>query len=440
MDLYLKPGGRIGMVMPHSALRSGQHLKWRLGYYEAKRRRGAEGRRAISADFGEKRPWDLKNLTPNDFFPITSGVAFARFSGEWGDVEQRRSFAKPLAPGEVEIWRGATGSPDVERETASLIHDDGEFHSPYADLARRGADVFDRRLFFVTVHPNDITLARANTKLTHPATGGSDKKSYGVDELRGFVVEDDNIFDVYLGESIAPYVRLAPRPAVLPASRASMSVPLDPASGGGALDPRGLNANMRARWEIMERLWDANKKPTDRKTLFQRLNYHNIFASQLAALRDMPAGGVRLAYATSGRPTAAVIADGKAIADTKLYTIICAGMDEAHYLMAIINSVALEEAVEPFRPTGRFGKGGARDLHKHLWKLPIPRYDPADDAHAALSALGADAAKSASELVASLPPSQTAAKTRRALRDAWQPRNASCAAIEAAVAGLLGVG
>ena len=436
MDLYLKPGGRIGMVMPHSALRSGQHLKWRLGYYEAKRRRSAEGRRAISADFGDKRPWDLKNLTPNDFFPITSGVAFARFSGEWGDVEQRRKFAKPLAPGEVEIWRGATGSDDVERETARLIHDDGEFHSPYADLATQGPTIVDRRLFFATVHPNDVTLARANTKLTHPATGGSDKKRYGVDALRGFVVDDDNIFDVYLGESIAPYVRLAPRPAVLPASRASMSVPLD----GGALDLRGLNANMRARWEIMARLWDANKKPTDRKTLFERLNYHNIFTTQLAALRDMPAGAVRLAYATSGRPTAAIIADDKAIADTKLYTIICADADEAHYLMAIINSAALEDAVEPFRPTGRFGKGGARDLHKHLWKLPIPRYDPSDASHAALSALGADASRSAADLVASMPRDQSAAKTRRALRESWQPRNAACAAIEAAVKGLLGVG
>ena len=436
MDLYLKPGGMIGMVVPHSALRSGQHLKWRLGYYEAKPQPRSRQRRAVSADFAAKRPWDLKNLIPNDFFPITAGVAFARFSGGWGDVDDRRGFAKPLAPGEVEIWRGETGSADVEREIASLIHDDGEFRSPYADLARRGADVFDRRLFFVSVHPNDNMFARANTKVTHPVIRKDDKKSYGVDELRGFVVDDDNIFDVYLGESIAPYVRLSPRTAVLPASRAAMSVPLDQ---DGAIDRRGLTPNMRDRWEIMERLWDANKKKSDRKTLFQNLNWLNKLTSQLAALRAMPAGGVRLAYATSGRPTAAIIADDKAIVDTNLYQIICAGMDEAHYLMAIINSAALEDAVEPFRPTGLFGKGGARHLHKHLWKLPIPRYDPSHAAHAALSELGESASRAANELASSLGAGSGVAKTRRELRE-WQRANATARAIEGAVGELLGAG
>ena len=28
-ELYARPGTQIGMVMPHSALRAGQHLKWR---------------------------------------------------------------------------------------------------------------------------------------------------------------------------------------------------------------------------------------------------------------------------------------------------------------------------------------------------------------------------------------------------------------------------
>ena len=35
-DLYLKDGGVIGMVMPHSALQTGQHSKWRTGSWQAK--------------------------------------------------------------------------------------------------------------------------------------------------------------------------------------------------------------------------------------------------------------------------------------------------------------------------------------------------------------------------------------------------------------------
>ena len=30
-DLYLKDGGVIGMVLPHSALQTGQYAKWRSG-------------------------------------------------------------------------------------------------------------------------------------------------------------------------------------------------------------------------------------------------------------------------------------------------------------------------------------------------------------------------------------------------------------------------
>ena len=40
-ELYALPGTQIGMVMPHSALRAGQHLKWRGGNYKRKGGRNA---------------------------------------------------------------------------------------------------------------------------------------------------------------------------------------------------------------------------------------------------------------------------------------------------------------------------------------------------------------------------------------------------------------
>ena len=36
VDLYLRDGGKIGMVLPHSALQSGQYAKWRSGAWEAR--------------------------------------------------------------------------------------------------------------------------------------------------------------------------------------------------------------------------------------------------------------------------------------------------------------------------------------------------------------------------------------------------------------------
>ena len=37
VDLYLEEGGTIGMVMPHSALQTGQYTKWRAGEWTSKR-------------------------------------------------------------------------------------------------------------------------------------------------------------------------------------------------------------------------------------------------------------------------------------------------------------------------------------------------------------------------------------------------------------------
>ena len=68
-----------------------------------------------------------------------------------------------------------------------------------------------------------------------------------------------------------------------------------------------------------------------------------------------------------------MIIDKKAILDTKLYQVKCQSKDEAFYLLAIINRNALKDAVEPLVPGGLFGR--IRDIHKHLWKLPIPLYD-----------------------------------------------------------------
>ena len=441
-ELYLKDKGKIGMVLPHSVLRTGHHLKFRNAYYETKNPpRSRAAKQATSLDFSVKAPWDLERLTPNDFFPITSCVVFAQLPGYRGDSELHKQAAKPLAPGNVELWSGPTDTPMVKRAAAPLVHNDGVFRSSYADVANQGPTITDRRLFFVTAHPNENRFAPPDTFVTYPRTGSLDKKTYSVAELDGQVVGGDNLFDVYLGESLAPYVALPPLTAALPASKAAMTMPQDDA---GEVDRQELDANMRARWDKMERLWVANRGKTDTKSLTQNLNWLNKLTSQLAYLRDRGNRPIRIAYTQSGRPTAALIDDRQAILDRKLYQVTCRNLDEAYYLLAIINSLALEEAVRDFMPKGQFG---ARDLEKHLWKLPVPEYDASNESHAALSQLGRTAAHECHELIAGLAASNAAANARptataaRArLRNAWQPTSQTAQAIETAVSKLLAAG
>ena len=68
--------------------------------------------------------------------------------------------------------------------------------------------------------------------------------------------------------------------------------------------------------------------------------------------------------------------------------------------------------------------GGARDLHKHLWKLPIPEFDSKDKLHAKLVNLGRNAEKEAKDRIAEMTndlqdvPSVDAGRDE--LRNNWQ--------------------
>ena len=393
-DLYLKPEGNIGMVLPHSVLRSGQHLKWRSGYWQSQ---GSNTKHAVVVDFSTKTPYDLDNLEPNNFFPIASAVVFARGRENGNDFDKIKRQARALAPGHVEIWRGPTDTPQVTRHAEALHHDDGKFHSPYADIAMQGPTIVDRRLFFVSIEPNMTFMAAPNTFKTYPRKGPQDKKKYDIGVLEGNVVHSDNLFDVYLGESIAPFVTLPPLTAALPVDKPFMTLPLDhiscpvnPKTGAVrhaacVVDIAKLDSRMQTRWNTMSSLWDANKGKNDKKTLYQNLNYLSKLTSQLEWLRNPGDRPIRIAYTTSGEPTATLISDDQAVLDTTLYQVTCRDLNEAYYLLAIINSDTLRASVDQFMPKGLFG---ARHLHKHLWKLPIPAYDPNDANHNDLSRLG----------------------------------------------------
>ena len=83
-------------------------------------------------------------------------------------------------------------------------------------------------------------------------------------------------------------------------------------------------------------------------------------------------------YATSGKLTAAIIDDPKVIIDSKLFWIPVQSRKEAEYLTGILNTTAAYQATAPYMSQGLMG---ARDVHKHVWNLPIPSYDDKNPSH-----------------------------------------------------------
>ena len=448
VDLYLDEGGVIGMVMPHSILRAGQHAKWRSGRWQQQIQTD-HGRARVDrlrVDFKQALPWDLEQLEPNDFFPFPASVVFARRLGadptaQPGSVEA--ATARPLA-GDVEVWRGVPGAHDVRRTIVSLGPEVREGDgSPYRDLAAQGATVVPRCLFFVE-EVEEIekppVMRAPRTMMTNPRRGPQDKapwRDLDLSALASNTIENDHVFEVVLGESIAPYVARSRRNAVLPVRRSNGDVltlgETDFVEGGIELLP--LSERMRDRWRAISRLWEAHKQPVNRLKLWEQLDYRRKLSRQLAWRETASVGACRVLYASSGHPTAAVLRDRDAIVDYTLFWMPCESEQEAAYLLAVINSSVLREAAEPFMPKGLWG---ARHVQKHLWNLPIPRFDPDEPLHAAIADAGEAAAEGAARQLEGQE-GLTSTAARRIVRQ-WLADSDEGREVERVVAELLGAG
>ena len=434
-DLYLKDGGVIGMVLPHSALQTGQHSKWRTGTWRAKAIGKGKKRtpgRVLAVDFSHKTAWDLEGLEPNTFFPVPASVVFARRTGENAD--------STLLSGEAERWLGKPGQTANRQARTVILDTSAKSVSLYANYARQGAVIVPRRLFFVEETENPAIIQAGQTVTVNPRRGSQDKepwRSLGLAAITGQTIETQHVYDVHLGETLVPYAALSPLKAVLPMRSSDGEIPIDP-DGIGGIRLGSLERRMRDRWQTVSLLWEEKKTAGNKMDLLGQLDYYGKLSAQLDWQRNPNERLVRVVYGGWGAPTAALLHDDKAIVDYKLFWIACRDTQEANYLLAIINSDVLYEMVTPLMSKGQFG---ARDLQKHLWKLPISEFDPGDPLHVAVSEAGEAAAEGAVEQLDQLRQERdrvTVTIARRELRK-WLRESAEGKRVEDAVRRLLNV-
>ena len=430
VDLYLKDGGVIGMVMPHSALQTGQYTKWRTGEWRSTS--GGKGfTRILAVRFTYKPAWDLEQLKPKDFFPMPASVVFAQRMGE-------NAKSSPLA-GHVERWLGRPGAVDVRRDLAPITDTSAEGISPYGQWAHEGAAVYPRRLLLVE-EIESIAVVQATPLVTvNPRVGSQDKepwKSLNLSILTNQSIELAHLFNIHLGETVVPYATLPPLKAILPLKRGDTELPINQ-GGVGGVNVAALEQRMQARWRTVSRLWEENKAYANQLDLLGQIDYYGKLSTQLEWQLNSGGRPIRIVYTANGEPTAALLSDDASLIDKNLYWVACRDTEEAQYLLAIINSKALYVAVTPLMAKGLFG---ARHLQKHLWRLLIPEFDPADTLHTAIADAGATAAGGAGHLLDRLRANRgddlTVAYARREIRK-WLASSPEGRAVEDAVGHLL---
>ena len=298
--------------------------------------------------------------------------------------------------------------------------------------------IVPRCLFFVEETENPAIMRAGQTATVNPRRGSQDKepwRSLDLSAITGQTIENEHVYDVHLGETLVPYATLSPLKAVLPLKAGASDIPAAP-DGVGGIRLGGLERRMRARWQTVSHLWDTNKAAANKMDLLGQLDYYGKLSSQLAWRQNPADRPVRLVYSKSGEPTAAILHDERVFIDYTLFWMSCRDMQEAQYLLAVVNSRTLYESVALLMPKGQFG---ARHLEKHLWKLPIPEFDPGDPLHAEVSAAGEASAEGAARQLARLREKRdrvTVTIARRELRK-WLRTSPEGHAVENAVKKLL---
>ena len=288
--LYMRPTGRIALVMPYAALSRQAYAGFRKG--EAAK----AGHIALRLRF--TGAWTFgPEVQP--LFPVPSCVLFAEVHD--------RPLAAPL-PDRVTAFAGALPRRDADEAgadsaltaTAAGWPADAavERESPYRRRFRQGATLVPRRLVFVEPAQTARMLPPdPAVPLVRGRTGTLDKAPWKTLEPPQGAIEQVFLRPVLLGEAIAPFRILAPATAVIPWDKNRRDL-MDAARA----DQRGWQ--FLAHWlKRTEALWDRHKRTP--MSLLEQCDYYGKLS------RQFPIAPVRVVYAASGTHFAAAASTAK---------------------------------------------------------------------------------------------------------------------------------
>jgi hypothetical protein len=366
--LYLRSGGSLALVLPLAALTRGQFEKLRTGSYR-------------SAKIAWDEAWTMDDAV-QPLFPVPSCAVFGRKRADSqrmpgtvraysGDLPFRDA-SEVIADSKLRVTEGAPAPA-----TGSF-----EGGSAYRERFRQGATLVPRMLCLVERRPAGRLGANPTAPLFASRRSSQEKPPWkrlpGVENP----VEVEFVRPVLLGESILPYRVFRPFEGVIPVSARGYVFDARQAANHGF---GGLHGWMRQA----EAVWKEHAE-SGRMTLIDRWNYHNELGAQF------PTRSVRVLYAASGTiPAACVLREERAVVEHKLYWAAPASVDEARYLTTILNSETARARAAQYQSRGQWG---ARDFDKVMFNLPIPRFDPAERLHGALT----DAAGEAERVAAAI--------------------------------------
>jgi SAM-dependent methyltransferase len=360
-ELYLRPGGRFGFVMPLATLTRRQFEGFRKAEF-----RTPLSKTVLAFDI----PWDLHQVKPS-IFPVPPSVIFGtRARNPKPLVEHGVPWAGRV-PKHNASWAEAAAGITVGDVTAATAD---TARSPYAERFTQGATVVPRMLFVVedaAASPLGAGPGRRNVQSWRSANEKQPWKS--LPPLSG-AVETQFIFPMHLGETMLPFRLQRPWEVVIPWNGERLLEPDD--------DELDEYPGLAEWWRAAVELWNRNRT-SERLSLIGQLDYMRKFRVQF------PVPAHRVVYTKGGMYLAAArVDDPRVIIDHKLYWASVDSVDEGRYLTALFNSDSFTLAIRRYQARGEHNP---RDFDKYVFRVPFPLFDPQHPVHAEVIAVAAQA-------------------------------------------------
>ena len=398
---FLKEKGKLAFVLPRSFFSADHHDNTRSGMARGFRLTGI---------------WDLNDVTP--LFRIPSGVLLAERSAQPETFPSQglmgKSFSGKLAAHNCN-WKAA--APKLTEANTRWFYltqgrssafstraQAGESQpNPYKRAFNQGATIVPRACYFVDLHqdaPPDFEDRLLNIRT---ATGIDAKKPWTELDFKGRI-ESRFLFRTALSKSVLPFALYEPSLVALPVlieikENGDKSVVMQSAN-----DLRTAGFLHAARWfSATEKTWGERKtKKNETITASDYLNWQSKLTEQ-----NLNAPYLVLYNSSAKDANATVVKrselDLEFFAESVTYVLETTQLQEARYLVAILNSSAPNEMMKDFQAKGLFG---ARHVHKKILDVYFPRYDKSDTTHRQLADLSKTAHQKARAYLHAHPPSQ----------------------------------
>ncbi len=393
-NYFMKPGGRLAMVMPRAFFSGGQHEPTRKG----------KTRKVALTQL-----WNLQDVSP--LFKVPSCVLFAR----------RKTGDGAPAPGQLpgRALSGKLPGHNIPLPAAAphIREEGGVFHlshlgeatawtfgerialsgiNPYKSQFRQGATIVPRVFYFVDIDQpcagslqNRLLLFKSSQAALKEAKAPWKMTLQGTASTRF-------LFRTALANNILPFAlngtRLVLLPLELKKGQAALLTP-------DQIERRG-EAETAQWFRQVEKNWENYR--TERNASIAALQYLNW---QAKLTEQNIYNRFFVLYNTSGTNACAVVLTRQStselhfIADHTTYIFFAATRKEADYLCAFLNAPHVNDLIKPFQTQGQQGE---RHIHKRILNIPLPLFDADNPDHRDLAELGARAAQKAAAFVAAL--------------------------------------